>query len=59
MIGSMTAAEKLLNLTIEYQEAVTNRDALDAYPGEPTTREPEDIAADYADALRSVLAEVS
>lgn len=54
MIGTMTDAEKLLNLTIEYQEAVANR--ADPYLGDALGRQPKDIAADYADALRSVLA---
>lgn len=55
MIGTMTDAEKLLNLTIEYQESVSNRTTAAAYPGEALGREPEDIAAEYADALRLVL----
>ena len=47
----MTIAEKLLNLTTEYQESCASEDVMHTY-----TREPEVIAAEYEETLRAMLA---
>lgn len=47
----MTNAEKLLNLTTEYQESCASEDVMHTY-----TREPEVIAAEYEQTLRAMLA---
>lgn len=50
----MSLGEKLLNLTVEYQQSVANRE--DGWPlGTPVGREPSEIAADYEIVLKELL----
>lgn len=51
----MTLGETLLNLTTEYQQAVTARDGWDVLGGEPGGREPSVIAAEYESTIRTLL----
>lgn len=50
----MTPGEKLLNLTVEYQQAVASGD----WPqyGSEAVRSPEVIAEEYGEALRAFIA---
>lgn len=50
-----TPEERLLDLTIEYGDAMNSR-RFDAYGGEPVGREPAVIAADFATAMREIVA---
>lgn len=49
----MTIGEQLLNLATEYQQAVQDREA--GWGGNPSGREPVEIAADYEAAIRELL----
>lgn len=52
----MNLGEKLLNLSLEYQQSKANRSADWDVLGSPSGREPSEIAADYEAALRELLA---
>ena len=51
----MTIGEKLLDLTIEYQESKAARVSWNVYGAAPAGREPADIAADYSAAMRKLV----
>jgi len=55
----MTTGEKLLNLTIEYQESLANRSGAWGVDGKPAGREPSEIAADYEAAMRDLIVPAS
>lgn len=53
----MTMGEKLLQLTLEYQHATqTEEGHWDHLPGTPVARTRQEIAADYEDTIRELLA---
>lgn len=51
----MNHGEKLMQLTIEYQESKTNRGAWSVYEGTPAGREPSEIAKDYESTLAALM----
>lgn len=52
----MTMGEKLLKLTLEYQEATqTEEGAWDSLPGTPVGRTRQEIAEDYENTIRELL----
>jgi hypothetical protein len=52
----VSTAERLLDLTVEYQQARAARSVgYEDIPGTPVGREPAEIAEDYAAALRDLL----
>lgn len=53
----MTLGEKLLSLTVEYQQSMVARSGWgDVFDGEASGREPAVIAAEYEEALLELLA---
>lgn len=52
----MTLGEKLMQLTIEYQESTQNRTSWADYGGEPAGREPSAIGVEYEETLRRFIA---